>query len=177
MTGHGDVQRPSADMASDREASDQDFGSRRARKTKSGRALGAIYKKGGCRPIEAVEKGKATAKKRRRQHSAKRSSARRLTQREEHGARCFPRESPPRQSCSWPWNPAGLRSQIRALVPELPSGTLDAMLGQELVDGHGLARTRPQPFLGRKAGHSQVKGADSRPERLKPMAVSSIRRR
>ena len=136
-------------------------------------------KKGDCRPIAVVEKGKATAKKRRRAHSAKRSSARRLAQREEHGARLFPREMSATAIVLLALEPGRwyLRSQIRALVPELPSGTLDALLGQALVAATGLLERAPNPFWDGRRGTLRSKGADSRPELLKPMAVWSIRRR
>ena len=49
-------------------------------------------KKGDRRPIEAIERGKATVQRKHRQRSAKCSSARRLAQRKDHGARLVPRE-------------------------------------------------------------------------------------
>ena len=49
-------------------------------------------KKGDRRPIEAIESGKATVQRKHRQRSAKCSSARRLAQRKDHGARLVPRE-------------------------------------------------------------------------------------
>lgn len=92
------------------------------------------------RPMEAVAKGKATAKKRRPAHFAKRSSARRLAQRAELGARRFPRELSATAIVLKAMAPGHwyFRSQIRAACPELPAGSLSALLG-----GGGYSPTRP----------------------------------
>lgn len=125
-------------------------------------------RKGDRRPVEAVAKGKATAKKHRRQRSAKRGSARRLAQRAEHGPRLFPREMSATAIVLSALEPGRfyLRSQIRAVCPQLPSGTLEALLGREMVDATGLLERAQNPSWDGIGGTLRPKGADCRPERL-----------
>ena len=126
------------------------------------------------RPMEAVAKGKATAKKRRPAHFAKRSSARRLAQRAELGARRFPRELSATAIVLKAMAPGHwyFRSQIRAACPELPAGSLSALLGgggYSLLPGS--SGKGSQPGLGRIPRRFAAEGRGHEPRAPQPVAI------
>ena len=125
-------------------------------------------KKGDHRPIEAVDRGKATAIRRRRQRSGARSSERRLAQRAEHTARLFPRKVCATAIVLSALTPARwyLRSQIRAACLELPLGSLEALLGRGLIQAGGFLEREPNPTWDGLEGTLRRKGSDTSPERL-----------
>lgn len=121
--------------------------------------------KGDHRPIAAVEKGKITAKKHRRQRSSARSSARRLAQRAELGARRFPREMSATAVVLLAMEPGRwyVRNQLRAACPELPAGSLSALLGGRLLACPALLEKAPNPAWDEFRGG--LRPADTSPER------------
>jgi hypothetical protein len=76
--------------------------------------------------MEAVEKGKLTARRRRRQRASKSSAVRRQAQTAEVAARRFPREISATAIVLSALEPGRsyLRSEIHAACPELPSGAV-----------------------------------------------------
>ena len=124
-------------------------------------------KKGDRRSVEAIEKGKTTTKKCRHQRSSARSSERRLAQRAEHATRRFPREMSAVAIVLSALEPGWyIRSQIREACPELPAGTLEALLGRELVGPRGLLERSLNPLWDGISGTLRPKAADTSPERL-----------
>ena len=123
-------------------------------------------KRGDRRPIEAVEKGKATVQKQRRQRSGARSSERRLAQRAEHKARLFPRETSATAAMLSALNPGRwyLRSEIRAACPELPEGTVGALLSRDICCPALLERASNPSWDGIR-GSLRSTGADTSAER------------
>ena len=124
-------------------------------------------KKGNRRPVEAVEKGKATAKRQRQQRSAKLSSARRLAQKAEHGAQLCPRELSAVAIVLSALEPGRwyLRSQIREACPELPGGSLSALLGRRLLHYPALLERALNPLRDEFRGGLRPKDVDTSPER------------
>ena len=125
-------------------------------------------KKGDRRSIKAVEKGKKTAIRRRRQRSGARSSERRRAQRANHTARLFPREISAAAIVLSALEPGRwyLRSEIHGACPELPSGALEALLGRGLIQAGGFLEREPNPTWDGLEGTLRRKGSDTSPERL-----------
>ena len=125
-------------------------------------------RKGDRRPIEAVEKGKKTVLKSQRRRARQRGDARRAVQSAKLGARRFRRELSATAVLLSALEPGRwyLRGQIRAACrPELPEGTISALLGKELLDCPALLERAQNPSWDRIRGSLRPKGADTNPER------------
>ena len=124
-------------------------------------------KKGDRRSIESVEKGKKTVLKSQRRRARQRGYARRTVQGAELGARRFCRGLSATAVLLLALEPGRwyLRGDIRAACPELPEGTVSALLGKELLDCPALLERAPNPSWDRIRGSLRPKGADTSAER------------
>lgn len=122
-------------------------------------------RKGDRRSIATVEKEKKTGLRNRRRRSRARGNERRAVQSIELGARRFRRELSATAVLLRALEPGRwyLRSEIRTACPDLPSGSLDAILGQV---ARGLIERLPNPAWDGKRGTLRPRGTETSPEHL-----------
>ena len=123
-------------------------------------------RKGDRRSIESVAKGISTRQKNRRKRSRLRTNERRTIQNANFNERCFHRELSATAIMLKAMDPgrAYLRSEIRAACPELPEGSICALLGKTLIK-RGLLERCPNPNWDGIQGSLRAKGADVDAER------------
>lgn len=124
-------------------------------------------RKGDHRSIATVERGKKTALRNRRRRARSRGNERRAMQSAELGSRHFCRELSATAVVLRAMLPGRLhmRSDIRAACPILPSGSIDAILGQVALNNELIERL-PNPAWDGKRGTLRPRGAETSPEHL-----------